>query len=661
MSKINILNNDIKINYRLFFNDFDIFYIKASTWDTNLIEKLGSYKEHIFAGFFAKSTELYLLVDKYMIDIDDIEELFPEDIVKEVENVETFIILNLLLLKESSRYSSFDYIVNDSFYYIVKSDEKIAETLKFRFCLKDKDCFLLCDLNTFSKYSCLRAEDKSAFSNFYLIGDKTLKRVFNRTGILEENLYVKKNVNGFVKNGIFYGDKSSANTLGLTLNGKTKIDESKMYFISKIYKMIKDSKYVENFDFKNIEFEEYRNKSFKKLKENKLNFFEKNILNIVYHRELTEEELKELKKLNIKYQFGKRDSSLCNLCLKDYVGKDNNENVDIIFEDEEYRKDIKSGDVCQHLDIKKINDSAALQTCLTELVIKYEIKNKKINIFDFDIISSNKSKTYSFYSFYIENLGTKIKPKQQYYYNLLKINCNGDILDCKIKEEEPFDKYARYLKTNTNSRFASMGLVVDSDGNALLINDTINYILVDNMLEFLKDIEDAIAGQNLNIDGNFIWEMFEYIKNKTKDKKVIDELDKIISINTAIYQGSEEMVYMKDLGFSRPTKAKREVDEYIKNSKGLPFIFAIKGKDYLGGFKNIHFNDNYYCVGVDDMSKNIPNNIIIKEIEVMEGTNIIKDLLPMFFVPFVRNNQLTIKPFPFKYLDELVKNTNLWS
>ena len=47
MSKINILNNDIKINYRLFFNDFDIFYIKASTWDTNLIEKLGSYKEHI--------------------------------------------------------------------------------------------------------------------------------------------------------------------------------------------------------------------------------------------------------------------------------------------------------------------------------------------------------------------------------------------------------------------------------------------------------------------------------------------------------------------------------------------------------------------------------------------------------------------------------------
>ena len=94
MSKINILNNDIKINYRLFFNDFDIFYIKASTWDTNLIEKLGSYKEHIFAGFFAKSTELYLLVDKYMIDIDDIEELFPEDIVKEVENVETFIILS---------------------------------------------------------------------------------------------------------------------------------------------------------------------------------------------------------------------------------------------------------------------------------------------------------------------------------------------------------------------------------------------------------------------------------------------------------------------------------------------------------------------------------------------------------------------------------------
>ena len=58
-----------------------------------------------------------------------------------------------------------------------------------------------------------------------------------------------------------------------------------------------------------------------------------------------------------------------------------------------------------------------------------------------DYIETETSKNYIEYanariSKVLNNFTRDIKPKQKYYYNLLKINCNGDILDCKIKEED---------------------------------------------------------------------------------------------------------------------------------------------------------------------------------------------------------------------------------
>jgi len=92
----------------------------------------------------------------------------------------------------------------------------------------------------------------------------------------------------------------------------------------------------------------------------------------------------------------------------------------------------------------------------------------------------------------------------------------------------------------------------------------------------------------------------------------------------------------------------------------------IRSNEYLNSYFNActnikMFKDNgksYYCVGIK--KKNFPTNIPratnIREIQAYDGAPVLfEKLLPLMSVEFVRNGQLTVVPFPFKYLREWVE------
>lgn len=57
------------------------------------------------------------------------------------------------------------------------------------------------------------------------------------------------------------------------------------------------------------------------------------------------------------------------------------------------------------------------------------------------------------------------------------------------------------------------------------------------------------------------------------------------------------------------------------------------------------------------MNRSINNAATIRKIEGYKNSEIFFDkLLPLMNVTFVRNGQLTVQPFPFKYLREYVIN-----
>ena len=104
-------------------------------------------------------------------------------------------------------------------------------------------------------------------------------------------------------------------------------------------------------------------------------------------------------------------------------------------------------------------------------------------------------------------------------------------------------------------------------------------------------------------------------------------------------------------------KIKEKVDNGETNIKR-----AATFEEYYSGCMNIKmFEDcgkTYYCVGRKDKNPSlaIPRAVNVREVQVYEGEPILfEKLLSLMSVEFVRNGQLTVVPFPFKYLREWVE------
>ena len=81
---------------------------------------------------------------------------------------------------------------------------------------------------------------------------------------------------------------------------------------------------------------------------------------------------------------------------------------------------------------------------------------------------------------------------------------------------------------------------------------------------------------------------------------------------------------------------------------------------YYPQFKNIYFNEKEYMVAPDSsVQKSMTSFVRIKDIVTIHGENFFEELIPMMASTVVRNKQLTIAPFPFKYLREAIENPSL--
>ncbi len=73
---------------------------------------------------------------------------------------------------------------------------------------------------------------------------------------------------------------------------------------------------------------------------------------------------------------------------------------------------------------------------------------------------------------------------------------------------------------------------------------------------------------------------------------------------------------------------------------------------------NVSKNKAFYFVGKKstELQSNFENATIIREVETIENSRLLlQHLLETLNVDFVRNGQLTVLPFPFKYLSEFIK------
>lgn len=236
----------------------------------------------------------------------------------------------------------------------------------------------------------------------------------------------------------------------------------------------------------------------------------------------------------------------------------------------------------QHITFEDFSDSSefAISTVIHELVIKQDIMNKKISLFDWKEL--NFKETVSF------GIEQEINDEKRYFF--MHINPDGTF---EIREQEytlfEMDEYTELVDIFENARTNTenvKGIIRFDDGRINIIKDS-----------GLMTLPKMEIIDNLLSNGD----------NKLRGKERREEL----------------------------LASCLDIKMYEKNGKVYYFVGSIG----------------------EGMRPTIQRAAIIRSVEGDEGTNVDFDrMLKLMNVTFVRNGQLTVAPFPFKYLREYVKN-----
>lgn len=673
MKKLYINKIDkVKLEEKELLNNFDIFeirinYVKDETY--SILNALKELTNDIYALKYENSTNAFALIKKDSVTKKQIIDKIKPDREVEVEQIKVIkndfhdTVLNLLLFSTMYNNGNADFpIVNDAYCKILNTKAKSKNqimTLEFKF----KDNALIYKINTFTKY---KAAKKNKKKQKFIINGKCMSKVSgkelsNKTLCDEENLYV------------YQGNNKKKNTLNTFNTEASSIKDSKFYELNDLVSKLKENKYIKKLTFKEMEVEDLFDNKFNSSKEAKefidytskycVDLINKIGLNIFYQDGIKNEKIDETL-----IDLGITNFKTSNTPDKDFLNLfviDNGEKGKDKESDEKYL--LYKDYICQHIGKNNLTGSieAKIKTCIYNLVIKYECKQKEIKSFDWNEFSKYaKSSFYEFYTF--------IEKNEKWLYCMMRIDITGKILEFKYSENSfnnIFDDYCEQYKNNC--------IIKDEKGNITRILDT-ELFMIPNLEKFDEYIKAIELGMKQEISYGDYNECFSMLEMETKNK----DLSKLIE---AIYKEIPELgkEKYKERTIKLSDLKSKMMEVYSKSSKGwkeiklsLEQYFFIKylitpkwyydlkgfkdgkaGNELYPGFKNIHYNKDYYLVSgykAFQTSKNFINNVLLRQIEIIDGDNFFEELLLMLMNPIVKTDMLTVYPFIYKYIREMI-------
>ena len=645
----NTVSESTVLDRKALFEDFKVIKILVKDNDFRFKTVGIPTPKKVLVTYYESWKEIYLLVDK---DYNDkpLRKLFEDNrqvLIRDETNFDDDTFLNIVLQYEIKRRNEIeginDTITNQAYYYyIVESNnhDKCYITLKFRF----EDRKLFPHVVTFTQYGKLTPQEKSKNkSPFFKPGPYAMQRVNESDYENKEELFVmrhSKNLKGKEKNTVSMFETSHFD----------EIKQSKIYYLLKIFDILQHSKYLKNFNFSNGEAQEYKvTETCKTVESLFAQWIKNNVINVVYaNRELTKEELSVLTD-NKKCQCTQsRDivSSAYNLVFLNSTTRSNPPSEDDIIRD----KNLQSGEVVQHVNIDLLGNAPALEAALRNLMIKSELKAKSVRSFPMDILNGDKT-----YNFFVVKKMDDDEDGPLYTYHKLTINGRLDILDIQLFMEEDACPYADGLSDE------DIGLIEDSEGNAIRLKDSDRVLLPDclNLANYIFDMEErlgkTITGHDLCTT---VQRVIDNENKKAKKDEFEDAFANVCGQNPGLHYHSTKEFPVSEIQKMFPRTLGQRVRAML-NVFYRPKETSIV-ETYYPQFKNIYFNEKEYMVAPDSsVQKSMTSFVRIKDIETVHGENFFEELIPMMASTVVRNKQLTIAPFPFKYLREAIENPSL--
>lgn len=643
--------------------DFHIYKIikRDAGKALDLTAALNDYKDQIVSIRYSGAIIYVMVKSDSALNDDIIKDLLSSDDILGVDlatrnTIDTQTVLNLLLYMYSTeKFGCAGHDINGKFVQVVQSSNNDCISIVCQFNADNNDIRLDANVNTFSKFHLLTEKAQKKCKGFYLLTNGTMiKKPVNMPN--DETIFALKQR--------FEGKKNSWDSFKLkSPSGNSKID-----IIGDIYTYFKSSKYVANFDFECVDLEAYDDhKYFDVTKKYYEEFFSKNALNVVCPNDFDTSIFNQdcfsfIKTIN----FVDTPSNGLNLVLMKFTEKSENTEAD-----ELYINNYKSDYICQHINInefvdksenKKKNNKAktklasAIITALRELIIKHELSTKKIESFDWTKCQDCSVSKLTFCKKLINNDGDEL------FYSIVIDMHTGELSTFVCDDPEFLGDAIYHMDEN------DIGTIVAEDGRAIILQKTPHYI-VPSYREYIDEISKILSGKSLAVDGDELYdELIAITKERPEWRESIQRILSDSSISPYVFENSEETIGILDVKGviqkcgENPRAMSDRVDKWVRNEYDAAIVSHIKEEKtrniVFPGLVGLHYNDDLFTVAesahtISDQARNIG----IKQIKYYNNAtpDLFKSILPLFYVPFVRNNMLSAKPFLFKYLDEWIK------
>ena len=324
--------------------------------------------------------------------------------------------------------------------------------------------------------------------------------------------------------------------------------------------------------------------------------------------------------------------------------------------------------------------SPAVRKIVQELIIKGDVKERFISIYDWKRLDSGKSWTFILRERRKTEFGentrhvnfANIEVKNYFDYYRLQIDCNGKMdfdsfCDADNEVSEEWEKICCAYDLVESKQFRVKnkidGLFYSDIDNIHAIIETRekslpNITALMNMLretdEKQKVQKDVLiqAMNDFELAYQDYYENVELCKEKLLEKEEMitkKEVKKVLNMRTNVASLFNRFFHEKFGIWIFGEWRKEEFDAIYQIGNLLNIKYEYNDNDYDDGHTFV------YYVGAKSKRISYPNACCMRKVVSFGDEIEYEELLPLMAVEFVRNNQYTVLPFPYKYLREYIK------
>lgn len=685
-----IINNKIiaKFNKENIDKDFDIYRLskdeKSDFYKTNVLDipKLGFKAKSVVYTF---GNTWYAMFEKETVDKSTlkkaINEESPNTKVEKVDifvdtifpNILTQLILNMLYSKDKdTTYSNITgalYFLNNKW---MRKDKSTGD-LKSFYCLKFKlsyDMYMELAVTTFSKLKYFKSEKVKAMGRYIFDKDSgAFRKKLKLDDYSDDEVFVQKSLNSSYHNTVPFLKFKSINDfrsskVGIFDKFMIEVEEELGGYIT-----IENGGYT---DFKTVkpEYESFEISDYGMLLSDREIVIE-DLVQSEESRELVNRirvDLEDVYKINTRV--GEIDKEALNIRIifnKEYYEKNkvedphNNISSDFIVQHRTIESFESFSSVNSEKDKKAYHkkENSTLKKIIQELIIKDNIKNKKISLVNWEKYGYEEPWTF----IARKEVNSKENSKNKnYIYAKMIVDVDGslEIITYDAREDNSLDwefseienAFAKYK----NPELKPEGLFYKSIDNINVILHTEQFTMPD-----YKKLREKLSLSDINekID---VEKIINSLNNMPcQDKAVLLKRDEFIEKLKAFPRYERRKEINKELKIK--PNASKVINEYLYNDIGILINGEIKSaknrNEYFNPILDIKYfyykNKLYYFVGVEpgDLQQSLNNACRIRCIDAYEKIEF-EEIIRLLRVEFVRNGLNTVLPFPFKYLNEVL-------